>query len=253
MFNKRLASLWLIPLLIIVVLVWSAIGSQVQVLSTLNLADLVNFVSRWWPPSLTALNPALQQTIVTLQIAIFSTSIALILGLLTSLGAAKNISPHPLLYSVTRGLLSILRSIPVVVFGLLFVPLVGLGPLGGALALILHNWGVLGKLIAERIEAADRGTQEAVVSTGATWLPMVIFGIFPQILPHILTDTFYRLEVNVRDTMVLGFIGAGGIGNELFVNFKSFDYPSTTTDVFVIMILVVIIEFVGAGIRKRVN
>ncbi|MCZ8516973.1 phosphonate ABC transporter, permease protein PhnE [Paenibacillus filicis] len=253
MLNRRRAYMGIIFVIAFMVLVWSANGSQIQVLSTLDLANLLDFLKRWWPPSLSAAGPAVRETIVTVQMAVFSTFIALVLGFLTSLAAASNISPHRMVYAASRGLLSFLRAVPVVVFGLLFVPLVGLGPLGGVLAMILHNWGVLGKLIAERIEASDRGPQEAVISTGSTWLPMVVFGLLPQVLPHMLSDAFYRLEVNVRDTMVLGFIGAGGIGNELFVNFKSFDYPSTTTDVVVIMILVIVIEIIGAYVRRRVN
>ncbi len=118
------------------------------------------------------------------------------------------------------------------------------------MALILHNWGVLGKLTAERIEASEAEPYEAVQSTGSPKLPTILYGIIPQIRMNIVSDAFYRLEVNVRDTMVLGFIGAGGIGNDLFINFKSFDYAATTTDVLLIIAMVFILDGLGSLVRK---
>jgi phosphonate transport system permease protein len=241
---------WGICAAAIVVLIWSGYGSDVQVLSTINWQNLADFLSKWWPPSPETLGPALTSVVVTIQMAIFGTFIALILGFFSAFSAARNITSHSGFYTVMRGFLSVLRSVPVVVFGLIFVPLVGLGPLGGVMALVLHNWGVLGKLIAERIEASEPEPYEAVQSTGAQKLPTILYGIIPQIRMNILSDAFYRLEVNVRDTMVLGFIGAGGIGNDLFINFKSFDYASTTTDVLLIIAMVFILDGIGSFVRK---
>lgn len=241
---------WGTVLAAIIVLVWSGYGSQVQVLTTLNWHNLIDFLSKWWPPSPKTLGPALTSAVVTIQMAIFGTVIALIIGFVSAFAAARNTTSHKGIYTLMRSFLSILRSVPVVVFGLLFVPFVGLGPLGGVMALILHNWGVLGKLIAERIEASEPEPFEAVQATGAHKLPTVLYGIIPQIRMNILSDAFYRLEVNVRDTMVLGFIGAGGIGNDLFINFKSFDYAATTTDVLLIIIMVFILDGVGGIVRR---
>jgi phosphonate transport system permease protein len=128
---------------------------------------------------------------------------------------------------------------------------VGLGPFTAILAIFLHNIGVLGKLISELIEAADPDPQEALRSVGANRAMVALYGILPQIIPNVLSQYFYRLEVAVRTSLILGFIGAGGIGQQLFIHFKIFQYEKVAVDVMMIMILVVMIDYVSAVIRSK--
>jgi phosphonate transport system permease protein len=166
--------------------------------------------------------------------------------------AAKNTSGSIAMYSSTRGGLSALRSIPEIVFGLIFVTAFGLGPFAAVLAIILHNIGVLGKLISELIEAADSGPQEAMRSVGASKWVGHLFAILPQIWPNVLSQYFYRFEVAIRTSLILGFIGGGGIGQQLFNHFQSFYYTAVALDIVLIMIMVIIVDFIGGQIRARV-
>src|SRR5690606_29779930 len=129
----------------------------------------------------------------------------------------------------------LIRSVPELVLALVFIPTVGLGPLPAVLALILHNIGVLGKLIAELIEAADDGPQEAVKAMGGGRLLIAAYGILPSILPLVFSQYFYRLETAIRTTLILGVVGAGGIGQMLYNDFKQFMYQRVTFEVLLIM------------------
>lgn len=235
------------------VLIWSANGVGFKPEKFLDLDKTFHFLStKWLPLDLSILPMAGEAAILTLQIAILGTFFGLIFALPLSFLAAWNTAPGRSVYSAARGLLNFLRSVPEIVFGLLFVPTFGLGPFPAVLAISLHNIGVLGKLIAELIEAADDGPEEAVRSVGAHQWIVILYGIIPQIIPNIFSHYFYRLEVAIRASLILGFIGGGGIGNMLFIDFKVFNYQAVATEVLMIMILVMIVDAVGSFVRKRV-
>lgn len=244
---------WSLVILSTTVLIWSAIGVEFDFRKFLDIQNTFDFIMRkWLPLDLSVIPLASLAAVTTLQIAILGTFIGLLFALPLSFLAAWNTTPHSIVYRTTRGLLNFLRSVPEIVFGLLFVPTFGLGPFPAVLAIMLHNIGVLGKLISELIEAADNGPQEAVKSVGASRLQVILYGIIPQIIPNILSQYFYRLEVAIRTSLILGFIGGGGIGNMLFIDFKVFNYPSVATEVLIIMILVMVVDAIGAIVRKKV-
>lgn len=239
--------------LFLVVAVWYSMElTQFQLEKFKNIPNMYYFIrDQFFPLNWTILNRLIDASFVTLAMAFLGTFIALIVAIPFSFMAARNTSRHPILCWFNRTILSGLRSIPEIVFGLVFVVSLGLGPFPAVLAIMLHNIGVLGKLISELIESAETGPQEAMKSVGATRWIAVLFSILPQIWPNVLSHFFYRFEVAIRTSLILGFIGAGGIGQLLFNHFQTFQYKSVAMDIFVIIVLVVLVDFIGGKIRER--
>ncbi|MFC7370736.1 phosphonate ABC transporter, permease protein PhnE [Fictibacillus iocasae] len=214
-----------------------------------NMAD---FISKWFPMNTESLPFLLEESLVTIAIAFLGSLFGLLAGFPFSFLAARNTSRFPTVFMMTRTLLSFLRSVPEFVFGLILLTALGLGPFPAVLAIILHNIGVLGKLVSELIESADKGPVEAMKASGASRWSANIVSILPQIWPNVLSQFFYRFEVAVRTSLVLGLIGGGGIGQQLFIHFKTFQYQLVSGDVLLIMLMVIAIDFTGGYIRKKV-
>lgn len=214
--------------------------------------NMIDFLSQWFPMDFSLLPDMVQDTLETLAMAFLGSILGLLIALPISFIAARNTSPSPLLFQSSRIVLSFVRSIPEIVFGLILLTTLGLGPFPAVIAIMFHNVGVFGKLISELIEAADPGPQEAMKAVGSrTWVAN-LFSILPQIWPNVLSQFFYRFEVAIRTSLILGFIGGGGIGQRLFNDFKTFQYSSVSLDVLIIMIMVIIIDFLASYIRKRI-
>lgn len=214
--------------------------------------NLIDFLSNWFPLDTEILPQMVQESLLTLMIAFLGSFLGLIIALPLSFLAARNTNHLRSLYVSSRVVLSFIRSIPEIVFGLILVPVLGLGPFPAVLAIVFHNIGVLGKLISELIESADAGPQEAMKAVGSkAWLAHV-FSVLPQIWPNVLSHYFYRFEVAIRTSLILGFIGGGGIGQQLFNHFKTFQYQSVAIDVLLIMIMVIAVDFIGSKIREAV-
>lgn len=244
---------WSLAVLSAAILLWSGYGVEFSFQEFFNFGKTVDFFEKqWWPPDFSNVNYAIEASVITLQIAIMGTFLGLFFALPLSFLGAWNTAPARWVYNSTRALLNFFRSVPEIVFGLLFVPTFGLGPFPAVLAIALHNIGVLGKLISELIEASEEGPQEAVRSVGAKRLLVITYGILPQIIPNVISHYFYRLEVGIRASLILGFIGGGGIGSMLFIDFKIANYQMVATEVLFIMLLVMIVDYIGAFIRKRV-
>jgi phosphonate transport system permease protein len=166
--------------------------------------------------------------------------------------AARNTSPHPLMYHSVRAVLNLLRTIPDLALGLLFVAAVGLGAFAGTLALAIHTATVLGKLLSESVENIDEGVVEAVRATGAGYTQILSFAVLPQILPDLISFTLYRLETNIRAASVLGLIGAGGIGYLMNTSFRTFQYQEAAAIVLVLIALVMLVDYVSSRLRNVV-
>ena len=168
-------------------------------------------------------------TLETVQMALAGTFMALVVAFPLGFLAARNTTPHPLVYRSVRTILNLLRTTPDLALGLLFVAAVGLGAFAGTLALAIHTATVLGKLLSESVENIDEGIVEAIRATGAGYTQIVSFAVLPQILPDLISFTLYRLETNIRAASVLGLIGAGGIGYLMNTSFRTFQYRGSSS------------------------
>ncbi len=210
------------------------------------------FIGGMWPLNWDILGNVAYQTLVTIQIAWIGTLIAALFALPLSFVAARTISPGIVLGTLTRFFFNVDRSIDVLIVGLVMVSAVGLGPVAGTLAIAFHTIGAMGKLFAEAIESMDRGPIEALEAVGATRSQVVRWAVIPQVVPHLISFYLYRLELNIRSAVVLGFVGAGGIGYLLWETMKQFQYQSVAMILLVIVVLVMAIDFLSGRLRSAV-
>ncbi|TWS98337.1 phosphonate ABC transporter, permease protein PhnE [Reyranella sp. CPCC 100927] len=187
----------------------------------------------------------------TLLIAYVGTALGAAGGFVLAFLAASNLSPHPVVRAVTRRYLEFCRTFPNLVFALIFVIAFGLGPLPGVLAIAIHTMGALGKLFFEVIENIDMKPVEGVAASGAAWPTVVRFGAVPQVLSNFVSYTLLRFEINVREASVMGFVGAGGIGQDLIESIRKFYYADVSAILVLIIITVAVIDFITERIRHR--
>lgn len=209
-----------------------------------------DFVRRMVPPDLRVLPSALVGAVATIEIALLGTGLAAALAVPLGFLSARNVAPPTLYYGV-RTALNFFRSIDTLVYALLFVAAVGLGPFPGMLAVVAYTTTSLAKLYSETIEGIEPGPVDAIRATGATRLQVLRFGILPQVLPLFLSYVLYRFESNVRAATVLGFVGAGGIGLYLQTYLRMIDYPAASTVLMVTVVMVMVVDFASARIRAR--
>lgn len=205
---------------------------------------------RWWDNIFP--QTVVGATLETVQMALAGTFLALIAAFPIGFLAARNTTPHPLVYRGLRTLLNFLRTIPDLALGLLFVAAVGLGAFAGTLALAIHTATVLGKLLSESVENIDEGVVEAIRATGAGYAQILSFAVVPQILPDLISFTLYRLETNIRAASVLGLIGAGGIGYLMNTSFRTFQYQEAAAIVLVLIVLVMLVDYLSSRLRNWV-
>jgi phosphonate transport system permease protein len=225
----------------------------------LSLTELVkgmpwvaDFLSRMLPPNWGFMARLAKPVFETVQLAVWGTLFAMVLALPLCFLAARNLSPSPVVFHFMRQVFNAARGINEIIFALIFVAAVGLGPFAGVLALSIHGAGMLGKFFAEAIEEADPGPVEALRATGASPLQVIAFAVLPQALPAWIAATLYRLEVNLRAATILGMVGAGGIGFELYSSLKLFQYEDTATCVIVILAMVMTADYVSSRLRARI-
>jgi phosphonate transport system permease protein len=211
---------------------------------------LLDIVRRMLPPDLRVLPAALAGAVTTVEIALLGTAVAAVLALPLGFVSARNVAAAPIFHAA-RATLSFFRSVDTLVYALVFVAAVGLGPFPGVLAVIAYTTTSLAKLYSEAIEGIERGPVDAVTATGATRLQILRFGVLPQVLPLFLSYVLYRLETNIRAATVLGFVGAGGIGFYLQTYLRLIDYPAASTVLLVTVAMVVVVDFVSSRLRKR--
>jgi phosphonate transport system permease protein len=165
--------------------------------------------------------------------------------------ASRNLMRHPWVRFAVRRSLEFCRTVPDIVFALIFVAAFGLGALAGVLAMALHTAGTLGKLFTEVVENIDMHPVEGIASTGGTWLAQVRFGAMPQVLSNLTSYALLRFEVNVRGATVIGIVGAGGIGQDLIVAIRKFFYSDVSAILLMIVATVMLIDMLSARVRHR--
>ncbi|MGH3794009.1 MAG: phosphonate ABC transporter, permease protein PhnE [Pseudonocardiaceae bacterium] len=215
-----------------------------------GLSGMAELVSEGLPPDPAALGPALQAMLETIDIAVVATVASVVLSIPLAACAARNLAAGRILYAPTRAIAAFFRAIPSLVWALMFVVAVGLGPFAGVLALTVHSTGMLVRLYAESIEEMPIGPVEALVTSGANRAQVFTHAVVPELLPNLAGLALYRLEENVRSSLVLGFVGAGGIGFQILSAMEMFVYPQVTTLVLALFALVIAVELGSAALRR---
>jgi phosphonate transport system permease protein len=211
---------------------------------------ILDFLRRMVPPDPRVLPSALAGALKTVEIALLGTAVAAALALPLGFLSARNVAP-PAAFYPTRAVLNVFRSVDTLVYALVFVAAVGLGPFPGVLAVVAYTTTSLAKLYSEAIEGIDPGPVDAVTATGATRLQVLRYGVLPQVLPLFLSYVLYRLETNIRAATVLGFVGAGGIGFYLQTYLRMIDYPAASTTLLVTIAMVMVIDAASSRLRAR--
>jgi len=233
--------------------VWAWIWSQVDLGALFRSGPrLFEFATRLIPPDWSVAELVLRSTLETLMMALAGTALAVLIALPLGFLAASNVTPAWLSHGV-KWILGLIRSIPLIVVGMVLVTAVGLGPFPGALAIAFHSVGMLGKFFAEEFETADEGILQAVRGTGANWSQTLRYGLVPQSVPQIVAFIVFRLEMNFRDAAVLGLVGAGGIGYYIQLYVRGFQYEKVTVLLLTIVVVVTMLDQFTYWIRKWVR
>ena len=249
--SKLKYTAWGIVLLAIVW--WSAQGTNFNLIKLQDGAHgIADIISRMLPPDFSIAFRMIDPLIETVQISILGTILAILLSIPFGLLAAKNIAPNSLVYQSSRLILNTLRAIPEVIFALIFVAAVGLGPFPGVLAIGVSSSGMLGKFLADYIEDVDPGPLEALKATGANKMQVINYAIVPQILPEFVSLALFRWEMNFRASTILGIVGAGGIGFELMTSMRLFKYQEMILILMLILLVVTIVDTIASTIRSRI-
>ena len=188
----------------------------------------------------------------TFNMALLATIIGSTLALFFSFLAAKNTSPNSLVFFTIRRILEFFRGVPEIIFAILFVWVLGIGPLAGIIAITLHTTGSLGKLFSEVHENSNNKPIEALKASGGNWLSEMKFGLLPQVLPNLISYVLLRFEINIRASTILGFVGAGGIGQELYLVINFNYYEEVSAIILLIILTVVSIDLFSGYLRKNI-
>jgi phosphonate transport system permease protein len=213
--------------------------------------NMVEFATSFFPPNFKDWRYYVQEMVVTLEIALWGTVLAVVCAVPLGLLSSANIAPVWVRQPVRR-VMDSFRAINEMVFAMLFIVAVGLGPFAGVLALWVHTTGILAKLFSEAVEAIDPHPVEGIRATGANVLEEILFGVLPQVLPLWISYSLYRFESNVRSASVVGMVGAGGIGVVLWEIIRAFQYAETCAVMIIIVVTVTVLDLVSARIRKAV-
>lgn len=243
----------LIGLLIVIIYYWALSGTNTSPINFIKgIPFMIDFIGRMFPPDISNLGKFLLKAIETLQMAIVGSTLGALIALPLSFLAARNIMPNKFVYHTIRTIFDTCRGINEIIWGLIFVSMVGLGPFPGVLALAAHVTGALGRYFSESIETVDPEVIKAIISTGANKIQVIARGIFPQVKPLFINYILYYLENNFRAATVLGLVGAGGIGMELITSMRLFRNQEVLTILIIMVLMVAAIDRFSAYIRKNV-
>jgi len=203
-----------------------------------------NFSDRW-----SAIQEGMLESIV---MAVSSTTVGVLISIPIGLGAARNIAPLPI-YLICRGIVALSRALHEIIVAILLVAIFGFGPMAGFLTLSFATIGFLSKLLAEEIEDIEKSQAEAIKATGPSWLQWINFGIQPQVMPRLVGLSIYRLDINFRESAILGLVGAGGIGATLNTAFDRYEFDTAAAIIIIIIAIVMALEYGSGLIRARLQ
>ncbi len=213
----------------------------------------IDMLSKFFPPDLSDSRGVILDGILeSIWMAIISTIGGILLSVPIGLGAARNLAPT-WMYLFCRSIIAVSRTFPEVILAIFAVKFFGFGPFAGFVALSIGTIGFFAKLLAEDIENMSKSQAEAVRATGASWLQWVNYAIQPQVLPRMIGLSLYRLDINFRESAVVGIVGAGGIGAHLLTSVQRYEYATTATILFSIIAIVIALEYTSGYFRKWVQ
>ena len=211
------------------------------------------FLMGFMPPDFTSRWPDMSQGLIeSLTMTVTSTVVGVAISVPIGLGAARNLAPRPVYY-VCRAIIALSRSLQEIIIAILFVAMFGFGPFAGFLTLSFATIGFLAKLLAEDIEDIDPTQVEAVRATGASWLQVVNYAVQPQVMPRLIGLSLYRLDINFRESAVIGIVGAGGIGATLNTAMDRYEFDSAAAILLIIIAIVMMAEYLSGYVRKWVQ
>ncbi|MBI2525441.1 MAG: phosphonate ABC transporter, permease protein PhnE [Candidatus Rokubacteria bacterium] len=217
-----------------------------------GLARAGTVFGRAFPPDFQRWELLREGIVESLQMATLSTALGTVLGIPVAVMAARNVGPLPV-YAAGRGIVTVGRTFHEIIVAIILVKAVGFGPLAGMLTLTVNSLGFFSKLLAEQIEQIDRGQVEAVRATGAGRGAVLLYGVLPQVLPRIVGLTVYQWDIHLRQSTIIGIVGAGGIGTTLYNSFSRYDYDFTLAILLVIVAIVSLGEWLSAWARRRIQ
>jgi len=218
-----------------------------------GLPRAVRLVAAFFPPDFTSRQAdIIEGMIESLTMTVTSTVAGILISVPIGIGAARNVAPLPV-YLACRAIIAVSRSFQEIIIAIVLVALVGFGPLAGFLTLSFATIGFLSKLLAEDIEDIDPAPAEAVRATGASWLQWLNYGIQPQVMPRLIGLALYRLDINFRESAVIGIVGAGGIGATLNTAIDRYEFDSAAAVLVLIIVIVMAAEYLSSWIRGRVQ
>lgn len=247
---RRLVNL----IIILGVIIWSMEGMNINwERISRGIPSIGNIIRLMFPPDMGYFSRSLSAMMESIQIAVIGTTVAAILAFpISFLSAAKIGVPFWLVF-IAKQVLNAIRTFPELILGIFFVASYGPGPLAGVMAIGINSIGMLGKLNSEIVETIDRGPIEALEASGSNRAEVFLYAIFPQVLPQFLATALYRFELNLRAATVLGLVGAGGIGVILLQALQFRRWPVVGMSLLIIIVVVTIIDYSSAYIRKRIT
>lgn len=249
--RKNQGLTYLVWLGVACIMAWAWQGAEIRPLALIrDAANMRTFAADFFPPDFRDWRLYLREMVVTLHIALWGTALAIVAAVPMGLLSAANVAPV-WIYQPVRRLMDACRATNEMVFAMLFIVAVGLGPFAGVLALFVHTTGTLSKLFSEAVEAIDPRPVEGIRATGAHKLAEIAYGVIPQVMPLWLSYSLYRFESNVRSASVVGMVGAGGIGVILFEVIRSFEYAQTCAVLLMLIVTVSFIDLISSWLRQR--
>ena len=213
--------------------------------------EFFDIVQRMFPPDASEWRYVLAAAVQSLQVAILGTVIAIVFSLVLAFFAAENLTPHRAVSAAIKGFATFMRVIPTIVWALIFIVAVGLGPLPGVLAIAIHSLGMLIKMFAQSVEEMDNGKIEALKATGASWIQIIAQGVIPTVLTALMAWSILRLEIDIGESTILGLVGAGGIGWELSRAMRGYHFDQAFFIAFVIFVMIFSVEMLGNRVRVK--
>jgi phosphonate transport system permease protein len=213
---------------------------------------LWRFLTRAFPPDVSRIDQVLQALLETFQMALVGTVVGVLISLPLAVLASRRHAPNLVVYGAARGLIAFFRTVPDLIWALVFVITVGLGPFAGTLAIAVDTVGFCGRFFAEAMEETDAGPETALKALGASRSGVIASAVFPAATPSFINASLFALEKAVRSSVVLGLVGAGGIGIELKVAMDLFRFDQAATIIIAIFVLILAVEQVSARVRRAI-